>query len=223
MPVLVLAGLVVSGANVLADRLPSLDDPTGEIMVTLIVGVAITILLAPVQIGVFRFIIRDEVTRHYALNLNTMRFRRFCAWSVGYWLLIALLSRIPSGLGLEDDAKKLCEIAMLSVTFAIGVSITLIFPAIAADAPGATLRNALADLRGSFWRAFAILMLVVLPVLAVLVLATWRALERTDKIEGDNVIAVLGWLGFLLSELLSVAAAARMFQALAARLRAPAS
>jgi hypothetical protein len=222
MPVLVIAAAIVSGAHTFSDWALTSDEAgsAGNIaFIKLAVSVAVTILVAPVLIAISRFVVLNEVTGGYALPLSSARFQRFCAWSVALLLLTELLALITPALGIEGDAKTAAEIVLLLVSFAVAVSLTLLFPAIAVDAPGATapgatLRNSLADLRGAFWRIFAILVLVALPILAVAFSVMWA-------VEDSIVDLVTRWLAALLLELLWTAASARLFLTLADRLRSP--
>jgi hypothetical protein len=224
MPVLVLVAVIVSGAHALADWMfgLSLSDTalTGKVLlIKLVLGVAYAILLAPVLIAIFRFIILGEVARGYTLDLNNPRFQLFCAWSIALFLLTEGLGLVPRVLGAESDIGAALDWLLVVAYFAIAVGLTLLFAAIAVDAPGATLRNTLSDLRGSFWRASAILLLILLPILVVFLIGM-IGLTEIAKIE--NTDAVL-WFATLAWELLWTAAAARLFVALADRLRSPAS
>jgi hypothetical protein len=222
MPALALAAVIVSGARALADWTfgLSLSETvlTGQILLLkLVVGVAYAILLAPVWIAIFRFIILDEVARGYALDLDNPRFRLFCAWSVVFFLLTEALGLVTPVLGIEGDMAIASDSLPVLAYFVVAAGLALLFPAIAVDAPGAMLANALADLRGSFWRVFGILWLIALPALAAVVIG----LAMTDVISQIN--AVIGWLATLLFELVWTAAAARLFLVLASRLRSTVS
>ena len=57
----------------------------------------------------------------------------------------------------------------------------MLFPAIAVDAPGASIRNAIADLWGNVWRIFWVGVIAVLPLLlATMVVGEIQALIFED-------------------------------------------
>ena len=64
---------------------------------------------------------------------------------------------------LQSFAPGLPAVIVASVA-ATGLLLSLLFPAIAVDAPGASIRNAVADLWGKVWRIFCSGLLAVLPI-----------------------------------------------------------
>jgi hypothetical protein len=130
-----------------------------------------------------------------------------------------------------DDGQQR-RIAIVIVSAIVIVWTALIFPAVAADAPGATLRNAIADIRGSFWRALAVLSLTFLPflivILIVLVVTAFALTSATsDTSTVANTISTIVnpiWsFAIFCSGLVWAAAFGRLFLALADRLRSPVS
>jgi hypothetical protein len=224
MPAMMLAAVIVSATNTLADwafglSLPE-TAPMGKVLlIKLVVIVAYSVLFAPVLIAIFRFIILDDVTRRYTLNLNDPRFQLFCGWSITFLLIAEGLGLVTRVLGIEGDVGIALDGLSVLATFVIGVVAILLLPAIAVDAPSATLRNALADVRGSFWHVFGILCLVMLPVLAVFLIVLAMN-DEVAKVTTFDLTVV--WFAGLAIELLVAAAASRLFEALANRLRSPA-
>jgi hypothetical protein len=86
--------------------------------------------------------------------------------------------------------------------------LSILFPAIAVDAPGATLSNVLADTRGYGWQIFLIGLLASLPIGAVHIL--FRLLVRRGTVMEAVVDAALG----IVSATLLVVIASRLYQRL---------
>ena len=221
MPVLVFAALIVSVAAVCTDVLfdiPATDtDPGGKPpLVSVGLGIAYEILLAPIFIAIYRLIILNDITSSYAPNLKSPRFRAFCGWAIA----IFLLAEIPwsaARVFAPDNLRSALEPAALVWGLLIMLGLILLLPAVAVDAPGATPRNAIADVFGSFWRVVAIVLLTMLPLLVVAIAAVWGlpfVIEDTATIE----TVVFSLIGSFLTLVLT-AAAARLYLVLANRLR----
>ncbi|MBZ0146343.1 MAG: hypothetical protein K8F62_02225 [Pseudorhodoplanes sp.] len=224
MPLLALAAVIVGALYALAHwvfRLPASDSALTEqtLLLQFAVDVARAILIAPVLIAVFRFIVMNKVTRGYALDVGHPRVRRFCAWLIVLAMLTLASSLTTQISGIEGGLSTAVDLLLIVAAFGVVVALALLFPAIAVDAPGASLRNAMADLRGSFWRAVGVLCLITLPVLVLffIVLIGAEAVAEIDAIQ------LVGWIPVLCWELLWTAAASRLFLALAERLRSPVS
>jgi len=184
------------------------------------VSVSYEILLAPIFIAIHRLIILSDITSSYAPNLKSPRFLTFCGWAIAIFLLVEIPWSIAR-VFVPDDMRSALEWAAWVWGFLIMAGLILLLPAVAVDAPGATPRNAIADTRGSFWRIVAIVVLTMLPVVAVAITAAWGLyflLEYTSTIE----TAVFSLAGSV-ATLVLTAAAARLFLALADRLRSPVS
>jgi hypothetical protein len=101
--------------------------------------------------------------------------------------------------------------------------LTILFPAIAVDAAGATAANAYADSKGNVWRIFLIFLLTILPLVALALGLYFLGLISTAKdvsplrIAGQVLSAVIGVPAYALF----VAVASRLFQALGERLNKP--
>ena len=48
-----------------------------DVAISLVVGIVQSLVLTPLAIAVHRYVLLDEVTQHYALNLTDQRFQRF--------------------------------------------------------------------------------------------------------------------------------------------------
>ena len=128
------------------------------------------ILILPLEIAIYRLLILGEATSSYKLAIFDLRFQRLLGWTVGLWALLNLPPYLPGLITPSEDANAIATIATVVVAIALVVRIAVLFPAIAVDAPGASLGNALADTRGRSWLVVKCYFIVLLPVLLVLVL-----------------------------------------------------
>lgn len=183
-------------------------------------------LTTPFLIAVHRFILLDQATGQYALAPQEPRFLRFFGWS----LVITMLSLVPSllqawfgALGPPGMFTGILTIAAMIVCLFLTFRLTILFPAIAIDAPGATAANAYADSKGNVWRIFFIFFLAILPFIAFVLGLFFLGLISSAhdisplKIGGKIVSAIIGVPAYALF----VAVASRIFQALGDRLNRP--
>lgn len=133
-----------------------------------------SIALAPLVIGMHRYVLLDEVSNGYAFNFRETRFIRFVQAELTY---TAILSLLILSLGFYTGAldKMPLPVSIGSAFVVIAVIIfalrfLILFPAIAVDAPGARWTNAFADSRKLTGKLFITLALVVLPGFAVTLL-----------------------------------------------------
>jgi hypothetical protein len=209
-----------------APHLP--DGPLVPLLKEVGLRVAESFLLTPFLIAVHRFILIDETTARYAIAPRSPRFERFFAWSVLIWLLTASVSLlrplaegVPTGIGI--GAVVVASVAV----FVISLRLTILFPAIAIDAPGASVSNTFADTRGHVIGMLLIFLLANLPVVVffvlVMLLFPIKAIESGFSAATIPFAAVLGVFQLVIYTTM-VAAASRIFQAVAERvLRAPPS
>jgi len=179
----------------------------------------LSFFLTPAAIAINRYVQLGEVARRYLPDLASARFRRF----FGYGLLINLVVLTPLLLGEESTdiyiVGALATFALIAIV--VLVATWILFPAIAVDAPGANLRNAVRDTR--FFRAFAVSFVTFFPALVagLLVEVLWEVAPGTST---------LGWalyvLGVAAVSSLAFAAFAAMsshlYRAWAVRLLQPA-
>ncbi len=195
-------------------------------LILLAAGAVQSFLITPYLIAVHRFILLDQVTGRYALSPQEPRFFRFFGWS----LVITTLSLIPAALQAWLGTLKSPDALTAILTFAIMIAcffltfrLTILFPAIAIDAPGASAANAYADSKGSVWRIFFIFFLTILPFVALALGLFFLGLISTDRdvsplrIAGQIASAIVGVPAYALF----VAVASRIFQALGDRLNRP--
>jgi hypothetical protein len=173
-------------------------------------------LLTPFYIAVHRFIILDKVTHTYSFDWRNRRFMLFFAWSfaltalvsaLGILLLLLMILLIPWW-----EAQLLAALIVIVATAIVLLRLTIIFPAIAVDAPGADGPNAFADTKGHASRIFAVFLVAALPFIVVyfLIKPSGAGLLLSGTLI-DAVVSVL-FIPLLLS------LASRIFQALADRL-----
>ena len=180
-----------------------------------------TILLLPLEIAVYRLLILGEASTGYDFAIFAPRFQRLLGWTVVLWALIALPPYLAGLITTSDDADAtataldvvvvVATIAIVVVVIVLLVRMVVLFPAIAVDASGASLRNALADTKGRTWLILKSFLIALLPVLACLAavglisdfddLPTWWSAAR---------IAFDSPLEFLLTVLAAVTAS-RLF------------
>jgi len=170
-----------------ADQLLRSYSPAIEAVIFPIQWIAQSLVLTPLAISVHRYVLLDETTPHYALNLADQRFRRFFGvavaiqllWlSVGIWLVLGHfafdmpLSGEPISPKARDNLFWMFVIVFgLLVSFFVVarviLSIVIVFPAVAIDAPGAGWRNARADSKEHIFRIFCAFALGLVPILLI--------------------------------------------------------
>jgi hypothetical protein len=181
-------------------------------------------LLTPVVIAIHRFVILGEITRAYTLHVGEPGFRIFFAWL----LALKVFSGLPFDLlgGLETlnwspRASALAfAIALVSI-IAVSLRLTILLPAIAVAAPGATPAHALADTKGQALRILSLLLLALLPWVAVDIGGVFL-LGPSAQITGTPVAMIFLVLsGVLQTIVVSIAAviASYAFMSLAAQVR----
>jgi hypothetical protein len=161
------------------------------------------VLLVPFDIAIYRLLILGEVTSRYGFGLNT-RFQRIAGWTIGLWLLNNIALHVMSLVTPSDFIKTIVILAAWIASIAVAIRIAILFPAIASDARGATIRSALADTRGRVWFILKASLIVFLPLMVVTIAmlglaslgvvgdvsdpSTWSALPQ---------VMLIGIIGFL--------------------------
>jgi len=148
--------------------------------------VAQSLVLTPLAIAVHRYVLLEDVTRHYALDRSDQRFQRYFGFAVAlqalwlslwvWWIIAHFVfgapmpgEPVPPGAGEHLGWILVLGLAVPLVTgFAI-VRVTLraaiLFPAVATDAPGAGWRNARDDSEEHIFRMFCAFALGFVPTL----------------------------------------------------------
>ena len=147
----------------------------------------LSFFLTPAAIAINRYVQFGETARSYLPDISSPRFRRF----FGYSALINLLV-LPS-LTLGEESTDIYIVGALAVFALVAIIVLtatwILFPAIAVDAPGANLSNAVRDTR--FFRALAISFVTFFPALVagLLIEVLWEVTPVASK---------LGWLLYVL-------------------------
>ncbi|MFZ3357855.1 MAG: hypothetical protein WA652_10140 [Xanthobacteraceae bacterium] len=184
-------------------------------------------LLTPVVIAVHRFVIQGEITRAYALPVGDPTFAIFFAWLFGLRILVGLpidLLVVMQGLDWPPWASTLGALVALIAAIALSLRLSILLPALAVKAPGATPSNALADTRSQALRIFAVFILALVPwaiadIVITLLLGRGIAVIGSPRMMIDLVIGAVSQTGVLI---LSAAIASHAFRLLADQInRAP--
>jgi hypothetical protein len=128
------------------------------------------LLLAPVVIAIHRFVIQNVVMPTYTLPLGDPTYRLFFVWLLALKILDGLafdLLGVMQALAWPLWASTLGLALALIASIAVSLRLTLLLPALAVHAPGATAVHALADSKGQALRLCAVFTLALLPWLAV--------------------------------------------------------
>jgi hypothetical protein len=199
----------------------------GALILSLVTGVANGFLLTPYNIAVHRLIILDEIAHSYVLRPREPRFQKFFGW----WLILLACEMGLVGVFALLSAPVLLMLPLASANAAFIVitltcalifilcwvisRLSILFPAIAVDAAGASWRNVMADTRGYAWQIFLIGLLASLPFVPVGI-ALWFAVGH-----GTVVAAVIDGVIGIVSITLLVVIASRLYQRLGNRVNQP--
>jgi len=148
--------------------------------------VAQSLVLTPLAIAVHRYVLLEDVTRHYALDRSDQRFQRYFGFAVAvqalwlslwvWWIIAHFVfgvpmpgEPVPPGVGehlgwilvLGFAAPLVACFVIVRVT----LSIAILFPAVAIDAPGAGWQNARDDSEEHIFRMFCAFALGFVPTL----------------------------------------------------------
>lgn len=225
MPSIALAAFIGSAAFSLADVVLSetVHNDLSRVISDLPLGLSWALVFTPVYIAIHRFIILNDVTSTYRLEIGNPRFLRFLAFSaIVYAATLAPLVAVD----LLPDSKEIKSplghlvifIVLLGALFAntmILARLIILFPAISIDAPGAGWVNAWRDTRGHLLSIVAITFLAWLPVIAVCVFVI--AYTGFDSTLGEITFA----LGGASCTVLEIAIASRLYETLARSVALP--
>jgi hypothetical protein len=222
------AFLVILAVEVAQSFVPAeiWDDPIVGGIAGLVVSALQNLLLTPYMIAVHRFILLYEEMLGYVLDPSQPHLWAYFGWLMGLSVIISLVLSLYgplSAMGLSAMAVIAPIGALLALVLTVALRLTILFPAIAVDAPGANAANAFADTRGLVLRLFAIFLIALLPFAALAVVIT--LILGPGVMEAGTPAAIIDLLaGALIQTLtitLCVAIASRIFQALADRVARP--
>jgi hypothetical protein len=126
-------------------------------------------LLAPVVFALHRFVILGEITPVYTHPIGEPAFRIFFGWLFALKVFIGLpfdLLGALQALNWSLWASTLAFAVALLAVILVSLRLSVLLPALAVEAPGATPSRALADTNGEALRILALFLLALLPWLA---------------------------------------------------------
>jgi hypothetical protein len=184
-----------------------------------------SVLLAPILIGIHRFVILDETARGYAFPAGEPIFWTFVAWLFGLDILTGLpldLLGLMQALNVPVWTSTFIFIVLLAAVV-LALRLSILLPAIAVDAPGIRPALALADTRGYALRMLAITVLAAIPWLAVSAIGTWLVGRRIDVVGSFPAMISLLMTGALqtISLSLMTVIVSLVFVALGAKIKRP--
>jgi hypothetical protein len=221
----VYALLIILAVKVLEDFVPMRvwSGPLLGNFLGFVLGAAQSFCLTPILIAIHRFIILDEGTPAYAVDPGQPSFIAFFSWLVVLSLLSALVfsvQEVLTAVGVAATSALGPTLMVAIVVTIVSLRLTILFPAIAVGAPGATAGNALADSKGHVLTIFLIFLLALLPIVA-LALGVTFLLGRGVMITGSPVAILNLVVASAINTAviaLCVAIASRLFQAFGNRL-----
>ena len=128
------------------------------------------LLLTPIIIAIYRFVIQDGITSGYTLPLGDPVSQKVFVWLFALKVLSGLpfdLLGVMQMLGWPLWARTLGFVVTLVAAIGLSLRLAILLPALAVQAPAATAAHALADSRGQVLRLFAIFFLALIPWVAV--------------------------------------------------------
>jgi hypothetical protein len=164
------------------------------------------ILILPVDIAIYRLLILDDASANSWAS-SAPRMQRMVGWAIVMWILVTIPSYLTN-LTPSVAANTVATIVVTVIVVVLMVRLAILLPAIAVDAPGASLANVWADTGGRFWLILKTYLIAILPVLALVVVDGMI----TDRIGVSDRLGNLGdsTLEFLVT-LMFVVASARLF------------
>lgn len=204
-PLSIIAIMIATGIEIAALMLPGKSaQPSLARLIVFVLNLLEGFLLTPYLIAVHRLIVLGEVTKSYRFAPNEPRFQQFFGWSVALTLAWFVLMFVVTLVKAMPVMLQIVAMLVALVLFLIvSLRLTIMFPAVAVDAPGATWQNVVADTKGYVWRIFWIDVVAFLPLGVVAFLLEFSVSGRTAALSAPNIAsvivsAVLGVLGRML-------------------------
>jgi hypothetical protein len=185
-------------------------------------GLIGTVVVVPFEIAIYRLLISGEAASGYRFDVSTVRFQRMLGWSLGFCVLSTIPLHLAGALAPSEDAEAIIGIVLFApVIFAV-VRLTIFLPAIAVDAPGASVRNAFADTSGHAWLIVKAYLAIVVPVILIVIsMAVLAVLGGVDDVFDKGSLAAnafSGALGFLVWTCCAIVSA-RLFMKIGDRVK----
>jgi len=172
--IVISAFLILLAISVVAEFVPQRfwdQELSGEAL-GLLQAAVWALLLTPIVIAIHRFVILGEVTPNYNFDIGEPAFRLFFIWLFGLKVFSGLpftLLGVLQALGFSPLATVIPFAVVLVVVTAVWLRLTILFPAIAVEAPGATARHASIDTKGQALRILAIFLLALIPWISAVI------------------------------------------------------
>jgi hypothetical protein len=182
------------------------------------------LLLAPFIIALHRFVILGEITPIYTLPIFEPSFLSFFGWLFTLKILLGLPFDVlgaTQALNWSVRASALVfAVALVAVAF-LSLRLSILLPARAVEAPGATPSRALADTNGEALRILALFLLAMLPWLAAIFCGVFLLGPGAGVIGTPRAMISLVFGGIMQTITLGIATvmASYIFMALAAQVK----
>ena len=181
-------------------------------------------LLTPIVIAIHRFVILDKITPNYTVPIGEPVFGIFFGWLLALKVLVGLpfdLLGVVQTLDWSLPASVLALVLALIAAVGVSLRLTILLPALAVEAPGATPSHALADTKGHALRVLALFFLALAPWLAATIGGV-LLLGRGATITGSPLAMLSLVMGGVLQTILlalTAVIASHAFMALAAQVK----
>ena len=181
-------------------------------------------LLTPIVIAIHRFVILDKITPNYTVPIGEPVFGIFFGWLLALKVLIGLpfdLLGVVQALDWSPQASVLAVALALIAAVGVSLRLTILLPALAVEAPGATPSHALADSKGHVLRLLALFFLALAPWLAATIGSVFL-LGQGATITGSPLAMLALVMGGALQTVtlaLTAVIASHAFMALAAQVK----
>lgn len=180
-----------------------------------------SLLFTPILIAVHRFILLGEITSSYRIE-PARRFMLFFLWSLVIDVGILAFAALVTFFLNMDPRIGLFWMLVLFVFLYVSLRLSLLFPAIAVDAPGTSFINAYRDTKGRVLKILMIFLMCVLPLLFLL-FGSELLLRSSAQSEGTSLARLIdallsGVVGAFYIVVLIVAVS-RLYEWMADRLR----
>jgi hypothetical protein len=217
MPNLAVAGLLILiGASAVSVLVVHPVIPATSLLGREIMGVLTNFLLTPFLIAVHRFIVLGDVTRRYLIEPQDPRFQLFFYWSAALYIVSALAEAVVEFTVDSQGARTAVGFVVSIAMLVVSLRMTVLFPAIAVDAPGATWRNAWEDTRGHAGYLFGLVLAAILPVVFVTgILLRVKTVSPSAFV--SFLVLVIGAAGLVVALTLLVTIASRFYLAMGTR------
>ena len=225
-PMILSAFLVLLAISLVVSFVPSRlsERQLTGLMLGLVQDAVWAFLLAPIVIAIHRFVILNEIAPTYIFSIGKPAFRMFVGWLFALEVFAGLpfdLLGVLQTLNWSLLGSTLAVVAALIVVVWVLLRLTMLLPAIAVEAPGATPSRAIADTKGQTLRVLALFVLAILPWFAVEVIGVvlLGPRLRMTSTPGAIVSSVMGCVVQTMILSISAVLASYVFMILAAQVK----